>query len=344
MHRLIRRAGSARTVVAAGAALAITLVASACGGSSSSSGKALSLIAFSVPKPAYDELQTTFAKTTDGKGVTWTSSYGPSGDQARAVIAGQKADFVSFSLGSDMTKVVDAGLVDAGWNSGATKGIVSTSVVVIAVRKGNPKHITGWADLIKPGIKIVTPNPGSSGSARWNIMAAYSQITANGGSQAAGISYLTSFYKNVVSLPASGRDATTAFTGGTGDVLISYENEAIAARQNKQALDYIIPSTTLKIENPGAVTKSAGPKAAKFLTYIESPTGQKIFASHGFRPVDPSVAPGTVAGATDPAHPFPAVPKLVTIEQLGGWKAVSATFFDADTGIVTKIQKESKVS
>ena len=331
-----------RAALAAAAALMLALVLGACG--SSASTKPLSLVAFSVPKPAYDELQSSFAKTSDGKGATWQSSYGASGDQARAVISGQKADYVGFSLASDMTKLVDAGLVDPSWNANATKGIVSTSVVVLAVRKGNPKHITGWSDLTKPGIKIVTPNPGSSGSARWNIMAAYSQVTANGGSQASAVKYLTGLYKNIVSLPASGRDATTAFTGGTGDVLISYENEAIAARQNGQSLDYLIPDTTLKIENPGAVTKKANSRAAKFLSYIESADGQKIFASHGFRPVDPSIAPGTVKGANDPANPFPTPKKLVTIADLGGWSSVSKKFFDENTGIVTLIQKNNKVS
>jgi sulfate/thiosulfate transport system substrate-binding protein len=333
----------ALTLLAASAALVATAALSACGGSASGSGKPLALVAFSVPKPAYDELQASFAKTSDGKGTKWTSSYGASGDQARAVIAGLKADYVGFSLTSDMTKLVDKGLVAKDWNAGPQKGIVSSSVVVIAFRKGNPKHITGWADLVKPGIKIVTPNPGSSGSARWNILAAYAQAAANGG-DAAGTQYLTSFYKNVVSLPASGREATSAFVGGTGDVLISYENEAIAARQNGQAVEYVVPSTTIKIENPGAVTAKANGKAKDFLTYIESKAGQEIFAKHGFRPVDTSVSVGTVQGANDPAHPFPTVGKLVTIAELGGWSAVSKKFFDETTGLVTKIQAASKVS
>ena len=345
------RVGSARRLTGwrAGAtvvfALVAALVLAACGGGGSSSKK-LSLVAFSVPKPAYDALQAEFAKTSDGKGTAgkWTSSYGASGDQARAVLAGLKADYVAFSLTSDMTKLVDGGKVDAGWNSGATKGIVSTSVVVLTVRKGNPKGIKGWADLIKPGIKIVTPNPGSSGSARWNILAAYTQITANGGTDAEAQAYLTAFYKNVVSLPASGREATSAFVGGTGDVLLSYENEAINARQNNQPVDYLIPDTTFKIENPAAVTKTADAKAKAFLTYAESEAGQKIFASKGFRPVDAGVTPGTVAGANDPANPFPAVKKLVTIDDIGGWKAATTKFFDPTTGIVTKIQNASGVS
>jgi sulfate/thiosulfate-binding protein len=333
-----------RTRIIAVLAVALMAALAGCGSSTGSSGSQLSLVAFSVPKPAYDDLQQAFAKTPDGEGVTWKSSYGASGDQARAVISGLPADYVGFSLSTDMTKLVDKDLVAKDWNTGATKGIVSSSVVVIVVRAGNPKGIHGWADLVKPGVKIVTPNPGSSGSARWNVLAAWSQITANGGSEADAQSYLTKYYQNVVSLPASGREATSAFTSGTGDVLISYENEAIAARQNNAEVDYLVPDTTLKIENPGAVTTKAPETAKKFLTYVESADGQKVFAEHGFRPVDPSVAPGEVKGANDPANPFPAVKKLVTIADLGGWKAVSEKFFDEKTGIVTKIQDSSGVS
>ncbi|MCW2811648.1 MAG: sulfate transporter, periplasmic sulfate-binding protein [Friedmanniella sp.] len=328
-------------VMMAGLSLALT----GCGGGSAAkSGSELSLVAFSVPKPAYDDLQKDFADTPDGKGVTWKSSYGASGDQARAVMSGLAADYVGFSLQSDMTKLVEKKVVAGDWNSGATKGIVSTSVVTIVVRKGNPLGITGWDDLIRPGVKIVTPNPGSSGSARWNVLAAYSHITANGGSEAAATDYLTKYYANVVSLPSSGREATSAFTSGTGDVLISYENEAIAARQNGAAVDYVVPDTTLKIENPGAVTTTAPDTAKKFLAYVVSDAGQKVFASHGFRPLSDSVTAGDVPGANDPAKPFPAVKKLVTISDLGGWSAVSKKFFDPETGIVTKIQDASGVS
>lgn len=333
-----------RPVVAVMAGLSLTLAACGGGGSASGSGSELSLVAFSVPKPAYDDLQKDFSAGADGSGVTWKSSYGASGDQARAVISGLKADYVGFSLTSDMTKLVDKNLVAADWNAGPTKGIVSTSVVTIVVRHGNPLGIHGWADLTKPGVKIVTPNPGSSGSARWNVLAAWSQVTANGGSEADATDYLTKYYQNVVSLPSSGREATSAFTSGTGDVLISYENEAIAARQSGADVDYIVPDTTLKIENPGAVTTTAPDSAKKFLTYVESDAGQKVFASHGFRPLSDSVVPGEVKGANDPAHPFPAVKKLVTIADLGGWSAVSKKFFDENDGIVTKIQDASGVS
>jgi sulfate/thiosulfate-binding protein len=335
------------TRLAAAASAALLAVLAACStttSGSSTSGSQLSLVAFSVPKPAYDDLQKNFAASTDGKGITWKSSYGASGDQARAVISGLPADYVGFSLATDMTKLVDKNLVAQDWAAGPNKGIVSTSVVVIVVRKGNPLGIKGWDDLTKPGVKIVTPNPGSSGSARWNVLAAWAQVTANGGSEAAAQDYLTKYYQNVVSLPSSGREATSAFTSGTGDVLISYENEAIAARQSGAAVDYIIPDTTLKIENPGAVAAKAPAPAKKFLEYVISDDGQKVFAEHGFRPLNSSVNPGTVQGANDPAHPFPAVKKLVTIDDLGGWSAVATKFFDEKSGIVTKIQDASTVS
>jgi sulfate/thiosulfate-binding protein len=338
------RSRAARLAAALSIAMLALLTACSTTSGGGSSSTALNLVAFSVPKPAYDDLQKSFADSPDGKGVQWKSSYGPSGDQARAVISGLPADYVGFSLASDMTKLVDKDLVAKDWDSGPTKGIVSTSVVVIAVRAGNPQGIRGWDDLTKPGLKIVTPNPGSSGSARWNVLAAWSHITAAGGSESSAESYLTKFYKNVVSMPASGREATSAFTSGTGDVLISYENEAIAARQSGADIDYVVPDTTLKIENPGAVTTKAPATAKKFLDYVESDAGQQVFASHGFRPVNAALDPGTVKGANDPAHPFPAVKKLVTIADLGGWSTVSKKFFDEKSGIVTKIQDSSGVS
>jgi sulfate transport system substrate-binding protein len=339
------RAGRATrplTALLIGLLAVLTACSTTTGGSTSTSQ--LSLVAFSVPKPAYDDLQQAFTASTDGKGVTWKSSYGASGDQARAVISGLPADYVAFSLATDMTKLVDKDLVAKDWDTGPSKGIVSTSVVVMVVRAGNPLGIKGWDDLAKPGVKIVTPNPGSSGSARWNVLAAWSHITANGGSEADAVSFLQKYYKNIVSLPSSGREATSAFTSGTGDVLISYENEAIAARQSGADVDYVVPDTSMKIENPGAVTSKAPESAKKFLDYVVSDDGQKVFASHGFRPINPSVQVGTVEGAKDPAQPFPAVEKLVTIDELGGWSSVASKFFDEKTGIVTKIQDASAVS
>jgi sulfate/thiosulfate-binding protein len=319
----------------------ITIAAAGVAGcsSSKSGGKSLHLVAYSVPKPAYDALTAAFDKTPAGKGVGWATSYGPSGTQSKAVSNGQKADYVAFSLEPDLTKLVPK-FVDAGWNSGPTKGLVSDSVVVIAVRKGNPKHITGWNDLIKPGVKIVTPDPGSSGSAKWNILAAYTHVLADGGNDDQAKDYLKKFFGNVVAKPSSGSNATTTFLNGTGDALISYENEAIAARQKGQSLDYVVPDESILIENPAAVTKKAPASAKAFLTYVESADGQKVFAAHGYRPVLPGVSVGTVQGANDPADPFPAVKHLTTIAQLGGWDAVNKKFF-ADGAIVPTIEGSS---
>lgn len=337
---------SRKSVTAAvAAALSITVLA-ACGSGSDSSGGStqLSLVAYSVPKAADGALQKAFEKTADGKGVTFKESYGASGDQSRAVVSGLKADVTHFSLTPDITRLVDEGLVSKDWDQTPTKGILSTSVVSIIVRKGNPKNIQSFADLAKPGIGIVTPNPGSSGSARWNILAAYQEQIANGASEADAEAYLKKVFANVKALPGSGRDATTAFQGGTGDVLLSYENEAIFARQSGEDIDYVIPKKNLLIENPGAVTTKAPAVATKFLQFGESAAGQKIFAQYGFRPVEgvSGVDVGEVKGANDPANPFPAIEDLATIDKtFGGWEAVNKKFFDENDGIITKIIAES---
>lgn len=331
-----------RVTVAAALAVSAALVA-ACAPSGSSSKDdedQLSLVAYSVPKAADTALEKAFADTAEGKGVTWKQSYGASGDQSRAVAGGLKADVVHFSLTPDTTRLVDAGLVSKDWDQNATKGILSTSVVALVVRKGNPKNIKTFADLAKPGIGVVTPNPGSSGSARWNILAAYQSVIANGGSEADAEAYLKKVFANVKALPGSGRDATTAFQGGTGDVLLSYENEAIFARQSGEAVDYVVPQQNLLIENPAAVTTKAPKAAQDFLDFGFSAAGQKIFAQYGFRPVEgvSGVDVGEVKGANDPSNPFPQVKQLFTIDKtFGGWDAVNKKFFDEDNGIITKI-------
>lgn len=325
------------------AALTVTAAAVAVAGCSSSSGhagggKKVAIVGFSVLKPGYDAVEKAFQATDAGKGVTFSESFGASGSQSKAVASGQPADYVGFSLEPDLTKLVPK-FVDASWNSGATKGIGTSSVVVIAVRPGNPLGIKGWDDLIKPGVKIVTPDPATSGSAKWNILAAYEHKLQTGGTGADAKAYLTAFFKNVVSKPASGADATTAFLQGTGDVLISYENEAIAGRQAGKKLDYVVPSDSVKIENPVAVTKTGSPAAKDFLAYVESDAGQKVLAGKGYRPLNASDVPQSVDGANDPSQPFPAVSKLITVADLGGWSKVNDEFFDADNGLVTQIEK-----
>jgi hypothetical protein len=208
------------------------------------------------------------------------------------------------------------------------------------VRIAGTDRSVSFADLAKPGIGIVTPNPGSSGSARWNILAAYQEQIANGASEADAEAYLKKVFANVKALPGSGRDATTAFQGGTGDVLLSYENEAIFARQQGEDIDYVIPKKNLLIQNPGAVTTKAPAAAKKFLAFGESAAGQKICAQYGFRPVEgvSGVDVGEVKGANDPSAPFPAIDDLATIDKtFGGWEATNKKFFDENDGIITKI-------
>ena len=327
-----------RPVAALALAVASAVGLSACGSGSSGSGdpRTVNLVAYSVPKPAYDALTTAFGKTSEGSGVKITASYGASGTQATAVTNGQKADVVNFSVGSDMSKLVPSRVTE-GWDSGPTKGIISDSVVVIVVRPGNPEGIKGWDDLIKPGVQIVTPDPASSGSAKWNILAAYTHVLTNGGTEDQAKAYLTAYYKNIVAKPSSGAQATATFLNGTGDVLISYESEAIGGRQKGDKFDYVVPAESMLIETPAAVTTDASPAAEDFLAYAESDAGQKIFASKGFRPAVQGVDPGEVEGANDPAHPYPTVAKLATIAELGGWSEVNKKYFDKNTGIVTQI-------
>src|SRR5437016_7182488 len=236
--------------------IASALAVTACG-SSSGGGKNLALLAYSTPKSAYEQLIPAFQATPDGKGVSFSQSYGGSGEQSRAVTNGQHADVVNFSLEPDVERLVKGGLVSPSWNQDATHGFVTNSVVVIMVRKGNPKHITGWSDLVKPGVQVVTPNPFTSGGARWNIMAAYGSQIEQGKTPAQAQAFLSALLHNVPVQDKSARDATQTFAGGKGDVLISYENEAIAAQKKGIKLDYIVPDQTILIENPIAVTKNS---------------------------------------------------------------------------------------
>ena len=338
-----------RSFIALG--LAGTLLLTACGsddgGSEGSSGTesepvTLNIVGFAVPEAANVAIAEEFNKTDEGANVSFKSSYGASGDQSRAVAEGLAADYVHFSVASDVTRLVDEGLVADTWDDGDTKGIVSSSVVVFAVREGNPENIETWDDLVKPGVEIVTPNPASSGAARWNALAAYGQAIDGGATEEEATQYVTDLFANVVSLPSSGRDATTAFLGGTGDVLLAYENEAILAHQNGEEFDYIIPETTMLIENPGAVLIDADPKAQDWLDFVLGTEGQKQFALKGFRPVIDGVEYGEVEGANDPADPFPEVPNLLTVENdFESWSALSDKFFDEEEGIITVIIAES---
>ncbi|QBX54887.1 sulfate ABC transporter substrate-binding protein [Nocardioides seonyuensis] len=327
-----------RAATAASLTGLLALAACSAGADSSTDAETIKIVGFAVPEAANKNIAAEFNKTDEGKGVSFETSYGASGDQSRAVEAGLEADYVHFSVPTDVTRLVDAGLVADDWDSGENKGVVSTSVVVFGVRDGNPKNIETWDDLIKPGVEIVTPNPASSGAARWNALAAYGQVISGGGTEEEATDYTDKFFENVVSLPGSGRDATTAFLGGTGDVLMAYENEAILAAQNGEGFEYVIPETTLKIENAGAILEDASEPSQAWLDFVLSDEGQRQFALTGFRPIRDDVDyGGTVQGAKDPSDPFPAVPTLLTVDNdFGGWDEVSDKFFDEEDGLVMK--------
>jgi sulfate/thiosulfate-binding protein len=301
------------------------------------SGGKLNLVAYSTPQKAFATIIPAFKATPDGAGVSFGQSFGASGSQARAVIAGQPADVVELSLTPDVTKLVKAGLVSSDWNTGQYKGIVTDSVVSLVVRKGNPKNIKTWADLAKPGIKVVTPNPFSSGSAEWNLMGLYGSQIKEGKTQDQALAFVKSVLKNTVAQPASGSLATQAFVGGTGDVLISYENEAIGAQLAGKAVDYVTPPDTLLIENPVAVISSSKNKttAENFVKFLYTDQAQKLFAAQGYRPV--------VAADLD-ATKFPTPAQLFTIQAFGGWSAVTTKFFDPTNGLISKIENSLGVS
>src|SRR5690242_21221264 len=197
-------------------------------------GTSLGLVAYSTPKTVLGKIIQAWQQTSDGEGISFTQSYGASTDQARAVANGLKADLVFLSTGDDVNLLVDAGLVDSKWNRQSYNGIAADTVVVVAVRNGNPKHIKGWADLVKPGVQVVTPNPFSSGSAKWNVLAAYGAQRRLGKTDKQATTYVQNLFKHVVSQDTSGRNATNTFLAGKGDVLLTYESEAINSRLNGQ--------------------------------------------------------------------------------------------------------------
>jgi sulfate transport system substrate-binding protein len=317
------------------------------GSDGSGGGETISVNAFSVMEAANEPVFEDFEATPEGEGDTFETSYGASGDQSRAVVAGADADVVHYSLETDVTRLVDEGLVAEDWKDNETEGIATSSVVVFVVRSGNPDGIETWDDLVEPGVEVITPNPGSSGSARWNILAAWAHIAGAGGTDEEATAFVTSLLGNTIALPGSGREATTAFTDGSGDVLLSYENEAILAKQNGADIDYVVPPDTLLIENPAAVTTDASEDAQSFLDFMTGPEAQADYAQSGFRPVVDDVEVGEVEGANDPSDPFPTPESLYTIDDdFGGWSEAAGRFFgtgeDGDElGIITQIQQDT---
>jgi sulfate/thiosulfate-binding protein len=325
-----------RPIIALLVVLASTIAVSAV--SARGTGTNLTLVGYSTPREAYAKLISGFQATPDGSGASFTQSYGASGDQSRAVEAGLKADIVNLSLAPDVDALVKAGLVDPNWDKQSYKGMVTDSVVVIVLRNGNPKKIKSFDDLLKPGVQVITPNPFTSGGARWNVMAAYGAWLKQGSTPKQAQAKLLALFKNVAVQDKSARDALNTFLSGKGDALLTYESEAIAAQLKKQPVNYVIPKATIRIENPIAVLKTSPnrDKANQFLRYLKTPGAQQIFADFGFRPVVKSVLEANRAK-------FPKRPDIFTINNfgLGGWDKVQPRFFDPKTGVMAGI--ESKV-
>src|SRR5215211_6153917 len=314
------------------AAIAAAIGIAACGGTASGAGK-ISLVAYSTPQQVYeDKLEPAFQDTEQGDGVDFSNSFGSSGDQSRAVEAGQPADVVEFSLEPDMTRLVDASIVSPDWNQNEHAGIVTDSVVTLMVRPGNPKNIQSFDDLARDDVEVINPNPATSGGARWNVMAIYGSQVEAGKSEAEAQDFVKQVLANTSVQDDSARDSLNTFASGKGDVLVGYENEAIQADQEGIELEYVTPDGTILIENPIAVTKDAGESAQPFVDFLYSDEGQQAFADAGYRPVVKSVFEKN-------ADKFPVPPGLFTIADFGGWSEVADPFF-GDDGWVIQAEKE----
>jgi len=303
-------------------------------------------VSFAVTQAAYEKIIPLFTQqwqAEHNQEVTFNQSYGGSGSQTRAVIDGLEADVVALALALDTKKIESAGLIEAGWEKEApSDSIVTKSVAALVTREGNPKGVTGWADLTKDGVQVITANPKTSGGARWNFLSLWGSVTQKGGDDAAALDYTTKVFANVPVLPRDAREATDIFfKQGQGDVLINYENEVLLAKQNGEELPYIVPTdANISIDNPIAVVDTNVDKhgtrevAEAFVQFLFTPEAQREFAKAGFRPSDATIG-------EEFAQDHPKVDNLFTAQDFGGWDEIQSKFFD-DGAIFDQIQ--SKVS
>ncbi|HVU79175.1 MAG TPA: sulfate ABC transporter substrate-binding protein [Gaiellaceae bacterium] len=325
-----------KLLVLAAAVLGLSLAAGAAASTRSTKSTTLNLVAYSTPKPVLTRLISAFQATPQGSGVNIQASYGGSSAQAAAVVAGQPADVVILSTGTDMNLLQDHGLVSPKWNRQSYDGVVWNSVVVYGLRNGNPKHIKSWADLVKPGVGVLIPNPFTAGIAKWDILTPYVAERRLGKTDKQARQFVKTLFDHVVSQDSSGSNATNTFLSGKGDALITFESEAINGK-----IPYVIPRQTMLIDIYGAVTtKSEHPaEASAFLRYVKSPAGQTILGQNGYRPVNRQVFKQF-------AKSFPVRPGQTTIDDrlLGGWRAVDTKWFAARNSIMATIEKNLGVS
>lgn len=336
--------------------LLLSFLVAACGGASrpapamgddaaNVSQRPVTLIlgAYTTPREAYSELIPLFRQQWQeqtGQDVIFEESYLGSGAQSRAIVEGFEADVTALSLEADVTRIEKAGLITHDWQDNPTRGMVSDSIVAFAVRKGNPLNIQDWADLAKPGVQILTPNPKTSGGAMWNILALYGAALRGyvdgvpADDPAAAQEFLKAVLRNVTVMDKAARESITNFEKGVGDVAITYENEVLVAQLQGEDYDLVIPRSTILIENPLAVIDAHVDKhgtravAEAFVQFLLSKPAQEIFAQYGLRSVDPEVAQATAAQ-------YPPVEDLFTIEYFGGWDAATPAIF-GDDGVFSK--------
>ena len=336
-------------ILAAGMALAGLAVAVLSVHPAWAGGVKLLNVSYDPTRELYEDYNKAFAaywKTTAGEDVHVSQSHGGSGKQARSVIDGLDADIVTLALAYDIDAIAEKGqLLPKNWQTlNPNNSTPYTSTIVFLVRKGNPKGIKDWDDLVKPGIGVITPNPKTSGGARWNYLAAWGYALAhNGNDSAKAKEFVAKLYKNVPVLDAGARGATTTFAQRRiGDVAISWENEALLAvkQLGKDKVEIVMPSLTIKAEPPVAVVdrvaaKHGTTKAAKaYIEHLYSDEGQEIVARNFYRPINEKVAAKYAAQ-------FPAVKQFTIDETFGGWKKAQKIHF-ADGGVYDQIQKEGK--
>ncbi len=324
-----------------GLGIGLAMGLSACIGSG---GADITLASFAVTRIAHNAIIPKFQdkwQQERHQSVTLRQSYGGSGAQTRAIIDGLRADVAHLALGLDTNKLVKAGLVESGWEQKfPNRSIVSQSVVAIVVREGNPKNIQTWADLGQPGVQVITADPKTSGIARWNLLTLWHAAIQSGANEAQAIEFLTSVFRNVPILARDAREATDIFAKGQGDVLLNYENEVLLALEKGEKLEYIVPETNLAITHPIAIVDRNVEKHGNrevveaFVNFLYTPAAQREFAKAGFRPVD-----ATVAQEPEISRKFPALKKLGTVEDYGGWAAVQRKFFD-DGALFDQIQAQ----